>query len=83
MRDDELAPFAEQAGEAGLTGFALEAVILRHLHPGQRSSGGRQRVAFAGQCLFPIEKRLAGIEPCFARDNWMIHGAFPVFNGAK
>ena len=75
--DGELAPVAEQVGERAVALGTLEDIGLVDPDPGQLPALGAQRVELVGHGAFFGEKRLAGVEPFFARNDRVVHGRSP------
>src|SRR5207245_1737631 len=69
--DDELALAGEEVGEGVLSLGAVEDVFLLDLLPGELAPLGAQRIALAGESLFPGEKALACFHPLFVGDDGM------------
>lgn len=58
--DDQLAVVAEQVDQFQIAVWALEAVVLVDLHPGQGAAFGAEFVAFFGEGFFVGQVLLAG-----------------------
>jgi hypothetical protein len=77
MIDGELTAAAEQVAERALTLGPFEELGLLDPDPRQLPAFGAERVKFACHGAFLGEKRLAGVEPLFARSDRMVHGQSP------
>jgi hypothetical protein len=68
--DKELGVRAEEVGEGDFAVGGVEGVILFDARPGELAALGGKLVVEAGEILFFLEKRLAGLEPFFGRYDW-------------
>src|SRR4029079_4366210 len=71
MIDDELALAGEQLGESLCSLRRVEDIWLLHLHPGQSTTLGAQRVACLRELLLLSEQVFARCKPLFLRDDFM------------
>ena len=72
--DRKLAAAAEEIAQGTGAVGALKDIGLLNPDPGQAAAFGTQVVKGVGQFLFAGKQRLAGIEPCLARNNELAVG---------
>src|SRR3954452_4887122 len=81
--DGELAMAAEQIAKRAFALGAFEDIGLLDSDPGQLPALRAQCVEFVRHGTLPGEKRLAGGEPFFARNDGMLHGQSPSVWGVE
>jgi hypothetical protein len=77
--DDQLAVLAEEIGKRLLSSRCIKDIALLDLFPRKRAAFRGDEVAHAGQRLLVLEMRLAGGDPVFMRNDFvLLHVQLPL-----
>src|SRR5262249_19942626 len=70
--DEELAPSVEEFGEGLAAAGRIEDVAFFDLYPGKSTTLGGESVTFAAEPFLLFQQRLAGRQPFFVRNDWVL-----------